>query len=91
MSRRFSEKDLSFIIGLLECHVAEEILRTAVAWWPRLQDRMAPGSKHNSTKDLFLCRWALCTLNLTPRVKRPPAGVVRKLGEWPLDGFFLDV
>ncbi|GBM04816.1 hypothetical protein AVEN_20246-1 [Araneus ventricosus] len=47
---------------------------------PRLLSRRVPGSKPESTEDPpYLRAW--CTLNLTSWVKRPPAGVVWKLGE----------
>ncbi|GBN21905.1 hypothetical protein AVEN_227031-1 [Araneus ventricosus] len=46
----------------------------------RFRGLRVPGSKPDFTKDL-LYMWAWCSLNLTPWVKRPLAGVVRKFGE----------
>ncbi|GBN24941.1 hypothetical protein AVEN_96153-1 [Araneus ventricosus] len=41
---------------------------------------MAPGSKYDSTEDLW-CMWAWSKLNRMSSIKRSSAGVVRKLGE----------
>ncbi|GBL86385.1 hypothetical protein AVEN_164555-1 [Araneus ventricosus] len=42
--------------------------------------RKFPGSKPNSTENPP-CMWACCMLNHKQRTTRPPAGVVRNLGQ----------
>ncbi|GBM26084.1 hypothetical protein AVEN_12845-1 [Araneus ventricosus] len=45
----------------------------------QLRSRRVLGTKSDSIEGPP-CMWACCKLNHTQRVKRPPAGVMRKLG-----------